>query len=526
MENITAAYTKICGSKFFSFDIIRNSQFSSKMSLEGASEVKDEVKIEDYSLIPELIHIEISNNEIKKEEIIKEEIKKEEDEDLFNSVGFSCPSTSTWCTQNPDIKSVHKQVQQNYLSINRQGYMADSEVCISSPGTQSAEIKDEEAEKLEITGQPSVNPEYSNSTKEMTISASHPQVNGTIEKPFKCFRCSYSASTRSILNRHLCIHSDAKPYKCPKCSYTACRKAYIVSHQRIHSSDRPYKCSKCSYSAKRKFTLLEHQWVHSNDKPHKCSECSFSGSTLKHLVRHQVIHTDEKPHKCSKCSYSTRKKSTLLRHQQTHLTEHENPFKCTECSFKTSNKLSLLHHRRTHRDLKPYKCSKCPFRASTFPLVVHHQQMHFREKPSNYKCSKCPYSTSQKSKLQIHQRIQAHGSSSKDFQEPRNNTPASSEGRLVPASSQTDVPQEPIFVKPATIADPSTCVNRLHDYVHPSSPSNYPQVVSFPTPLLHSKNVLWTSPIALSAPSSDNLLISHIYYPHFSKVNEFCNNLQ
>ena len=51
------------------------------------------------------------------------------------------------------------------------------------------------------------------------------------EKEFKCEECTYAASTKQRLLKHVKgVHKKLKPYKCEKCPYVASLKQHLPTH--------------------------------------------------------------------------------------------------------------------------------------------------------------------------------------------------------------------------------------------------------------------------------------------------------
>ena len=63
------------------------------------------------------------------------------------------------------------------------------------------------------------------------------------------------------------------------------RRYYLQTHiQAKHTLEKPFKCNECSYSAIRVSNLKRHvQSRHTLEKPFKCNECHYSASLASDL---------------------------------------------------------------------------------------------------------------------------------------------------------------------------------------------------------------------------------------------------
>ncbi|KAL7638003.1 UNVERIFIED_CONTAM: hypothetical protein RMT77_011616 [Armadillidium vulgare] len=135
------------------------------------------------------------------------------------------------------------------------------------------------------------------------------------KRKVKCAHCNYECNFRSVLKRHMLIHSNIKLYKCSDCSYECNRKDKLKTHMLTHANVKLFKCSDCSYKSNHKEDLKKHMLTHTNVKLFKCSYCSYECIQKGNLKRHMLTHTNVKLFKCSDCSYECNYKGSLKRHK-------------------------------------------------------------------------------------------------------------------------------------------------------------------------------------------------------------------
>ncbi|XP_048246215.1 zinc finger protein 79-like isoform X1 [Haliotis rufescens] len=203
-----------------------------------------------------------------------------------------------------------------------------------------------------------------------------------------CPICNKSFSAKSVLKKHLLIHSNTRPFKCGTCGNGFNSRSSLQTHERLHSGERPYACRYCELRFAVSSHRTTHERTHTKEQPYQCEFCSRRFSLSCSLQRHRRLHTGERPHKCSECGSDFKQKEHLKYHKAKYHTG-EKLHKCTECSEAFVYAQQLKHHKaRVHTGEMLYKCTYCS-QAFSYPhqLRSHRAEVHMDETP--YKCSHC-----------------------------------------------------------------------------------------------------------------------------------------
>ncbi|KAM7406260.1 hypothetical protein PAMP_000648 [Pampus punctatissimus] len=167
-----------------------------------------------------------------------------------------------------------------------------------------------------------------------------------VDRPYTCSVCSKNFRIKSILTRHMKMHTGEKPYSCSVCGKSFIQRSYLRTHMNSHSGQKPYTCSFCGRGFTQVGNMNAHMRIHTGEKPHSCAECGKHFREKADLIKHTIIHTGEKPYSCTVCSMKFSAQSNLTRHMKTH--SGERPYSCTVCGKRFIRRSHLIIHMKTH----------------------------------------------------------------------------------------------------------------------------------------------------------------------------------
>eukprot|EP01083_Nonionella_stella_P189939 703522_1 len=107
--------------------------------------------------------------------------------------------------------------------------------------------------------------------------------------------CTNWALERHI-STHIDEEGNLKPVLCKQCGETFTNKVAFTRHVNTHKTmliqeDKPFKCSRCEYKASSKKTLEQHQATHKGEKAFRCHVCGKQFVDAKHLMKHKTTHS-------------------------------------------------------------------------------------------------------------------------------------------------------------------------------------------------------------------------------------------
>jgi len=168
----------------------------------------------------------------------------------------------------------------------------------------------------------------------------------TVGKLFKCKTCNRSFSDRSLLLKHIRLHSAERPHVCTRCGKSYLSSGGLKYHMNDHDSVNLLKCKICSKTLKGNNSLNGHMLLHSRAMDFTCSVCG-KGFAMKYSLKlHMRVHTGERPYCCSYCD----KTFTMSSHLRSHISSHTGVklLVCKVCSKRFRLHTALNKHVKIH----------------------------------------------------------------------------------------------------------------------------------------------------------------------------------
>ncbi|XP_078518915.1 uncharacterized protein LOC144784105 isoform X2 [Lissotriton helveticus] len=233
-----------------------------------------------------------------------------------------------------------------------------------------------------------------------------------------CEECGKSFKFKSVLLKHVRIHSTERPFECKVCGADFKQYGCLLAHSKIHAPPR-FPCQECGkqYYFKTKFRLHSLRCTHNIEKSHVCSECGKCFASEERLKLHQKIHQKASWHKkenvpftCNICNQTFKYFKNLKVHERIH--SIEKIFSCRECWKVFSCEGSLQKHLKQHAEgqkvLKglvkdTFSCAECKRTFQREASLIIHQCSAQAEKP--FKCMTCGQTFKSESNLQAHGQV-------------------------------------------------------------------------------------------------------------------------
>ncbi|XP_042855476.1 zinc finger protein OZF-like [Penaeus japonicus] len=135
----------------------------------------------------------------------------------------------------------------------------------------------------------------------------------TEEKPYSCEVCKKAFSQKPSLLTHMRAHTKEKPYSCE--DQAAHREGNEeVPHRNCDVKKKRFVCDLCGMIWFYKSLLARHMRVHTKERPYSCEVCEKAFSEKPGLVTHMRVHTKEKPYSCEVCGKAFSEKHDVVKH--------------------------------------------------------------------------------------------------------------------------------------------------------------------------------------------------------------------
>lgn len=185
-------------------------------------------------------------------------------------------------------------------------------------------------------------------------------------------RCKLICHSKSSHNKnidHKCDQCQPEDLACPHCKQSYLNKGHLNRH--IKTAHIEFKCWKCDFSCSAKSILSNHV-----RRIHDIYNCDQSNTEFPDKQTKRADKT--KDYKCGQCEYAANHQWHLSNHvNKVHGSEYF-MYTCNRCHDKFPSQRELkLHEKAVHGKIKPYKCENCDLAFSRkSKLDLHARRAH------------------------------------------------------------------------------------------------------------------------------------------------------
>jgi len=201
----------------------------------------------------------------------------------------------------------------------------------------------------------------------------------------ECGECGARFKKRTVLTKHMIIHTGKRPFICEECGSAFTQQGHIRRHLAVHKGEVLHVCPECGAKFRNTDTLLKHVKKHEDGISVMCEECGQMFDKPSDLREHKKEHTAPK-FSCGICGYDY----TYFASYKKHLQQHEaTEYQCPECGVNVSIDTEFEDHCETHvEDVeRSYICELCGATFGQSFKLKQHLTMH--ELKTGYECIHC-----------------------------------------------------------------------------------------------------------------------------------------